>query len=188
MTRTTLITLVALSLSSAALASTAGGSWQDDVAAAMQAADPDGGWEIAPIPTTAAAKTKADILIESFRDGSTEASYHGDVTLKRGILAATSTDGAQGLVLLDDVLVCDWELGCEPLRGVEPDEIDVAFDAGRCHYPFCGGDAVTLAQTYPVYVVVDISVGRDGSESWTVSDLLVGFDLAFRGIEPDEID
>jgi hypothetical protein len=173
-TRLTLLLLAAVSSTSFAATSTAP-TWAVELAAAMADADPSGDWQLVPAEPQAA-KAKADILIESFRDGSVAAGYHGNITLKRGIVAAASSDGTQALLFAEDVLVCTPELGCVPL--VEP---------ASCVSPLCGG-ADVLVDASSVYLVVDVDRLRDGSETYTVSDILVGFENAFAGVEPDEID
>ena len=172
-----LFTLIAASaLSTAALAQEAP-TWQGDIAAQLAAADTAAGWQIAPIsPIPLAAKTKADILIESFRDGSTETHYTGNITLKRGVFAEMSTDGTQGLVFPESVEIRDWELGCTT-HALAP----------NCAYPMCGGiDGLVAASS--LYLAVDVVYATDGTQTALVTDLISGIDAGIVKIEPEEID
>lgn len=183
---TRLIPLMLAAAPSVALATagtagpTSAPSWADELADAFDAADPEGGWDVTPIPPTpAAAKTKADILIESLGTASS-ASWHGDVTLKRGVMAAVSPDGTQGLVLAERVMACGTA-GCAWL-----DTSADALPAAGCMAPLCGGLELTSAS--PAWVIVDIAAAKDGSELWIPRTLLIAFDTALIGVEPDEID
>lgn len=202
MTRTPLFFLLAATTALAGGTATGAPTWSDDLAAAMAAADPAGGWQIAPIPaTTAGARAKADILIEAHRDGSRTATYAGDITLKRGTFVTASPDGSQELWVAGTVQICDWLTGCgDPIPGIDPDEIDVGgdplegiepdeidFDLAACAYPLCGGEA-ELAALNLAYLVVDVGVDRDGTPLYTVRDMVVGIDAGFTGIEGEDID
>jgi hypothetical protein len=185
------LTFIALSaISSSAVAdSRSAPRWQNAVSSAMAEADPRGGWQrVAVQRHKPNAKPRAAIVIEKRRDGSTSARYSGNVTLKRGIVAAASPDGAHALLLAKDVLVCDWQVGCKPYEGILPDEIDFKGDQESCVGPVCGGDIGVLVGASPVYLAADVVTRRDGSKTYAVKGLIVGFDNALRGIEPDEID
>jgi hypothetical protein len=182
------ITLIAFALvSSTAIASPrAGTSWQDAVARAMADADPEGDWQRVAVEQERGAQREAEIVITIDRDGSTAAKYNGDVTLKRGIIAGTNPKGSQALLVATDILVCHFELGCVPFEGIALDEIDLA--TGSCVYPLCGGNLDVLVDASPAYLVVDVIAQRDGSTVYSVTDLIIGFEVALSGIEPDEID
>jgi hypothetical protein len=45
-----------------------------------------------------------------------------------------------------------------------------------------------LTRAAPAYLAADIVPKRDGSRAFAVRGLVVGFQIAFNGIEPDEID
>ncbi len=174
---TRFILLIAASAISTSAFAQAAPSWQADLTAELASEDPAAGWKIAPIgPTPLAAKTKACILIESFRDGTTETSYHGDVTLKRGWPAMISADETQALLLPQSVEVCDWELGC------------TTYDlAPSCIAPLCGGVDVLAAES-TLYLAVDLAYDADGTQTATVTDLIDGISNGIVKIEPEEID
>lgn len=181
MTRLIPLLLAVAPFAALATDTTTAPSWAEEIVEAFDAVDPDGGWDLTPIPPTpAAAKTKADILIESL-GAAPSASWRGDITLKRGIMLATSPDGTQGLVLPARVMVCGTA-GCDLL---DPPAALPTESAG-CAFPFCGG--LAFAEASPAWVVVDIGEAKDGSELWIPRSILVAFDTALIGVEPDEID
>jgi hypothetical protein len=184
---TTLLALCAVS-SSVAASPQAGSDWGATVARGMADADPTGDWQLAPADHGSGVPGEAEITLTFFRDGSTEARYGGDVTLKRGIIAGMSRDGSEALLLATDVLVCDWEFGCAPFEGIEPDEIDFNSKAKDCSDSVCGADIDDLIAASPAYLVADVVHNRDGSTAYRVTGLVVGFQTALHGIEPDEID
>jgi hypothetical protein len=173
--------------SSALLTSDTATTWQDAVVVAMAETDPPGDWQLVPAERPPApAGAQPEVLIERRSDGSTSASYHGSTMLEPRTIAAMSLDGTQALVQPRDILVCDSELGCGTIL---PDE--GAFrgvDLGECDDLSCGSGVDLLTDASPVYLVVDILVDPNGREVHEVSGIIVGFEIAFHGIEPDEID
>jgi hypothetical protein len=183
----TLLALAALS-SSAPATPRATTSWQDAVVATMAKADPIGGWKRVAV-------ARPDAQAEHIREGTvtirkagaeTSATYNGNITLKRGVVAATSPDGKRALLVAQHVIVCDT--GCKPYEGMRAGDVDTRSERESCVHPLCGGNLSVLTRAAPAYLAADIVTQRDGSKAFVVRGLVVGFQIAFKGIEPDEID
>lgn len=172
-----------------AAASSTGPSWQVSLAEALHEADPNAGWVLAPVQAAALQKrTLADIICD-IGEASASASWHGPGVLTQGSVIAGSADGRQVVLLAPDALICDATGGCAWLPALDEAAIDLPGEAsGTCVWPVCGGVVQSLVGTHPLYVVADVQTRRDGSTSFLVTDLLVAFDAAVTGVEPDEID
>jgi hypothetical protein len=144
-----------------------------DMTTSLDDADPRSGWVHAEAqPETAAAKTKADILIESLADGTVVLRF--DPAVLDEDPWGTTSDGGFLIYALDTVA----DEGDDPNGGVILIGRDGPF--ASIEYP---SDATwsDVAVEHLGYLFVD---ARDGS----ASAILPSVELGLTGIEPDEID